>query len=232
MFDGDGDAAGSDGGNLGDGGFSCSSKPETMNPAVDEPPAKKKQPRERKNGKRVLTATPEKSKPSELESANAKASPPVKQTKKRSKKEVPAKEVAPQEGVPKEASPSEEAAPVQVPLKQPSDRMYRRAMNTLIEAKRDPASWFHVVRLWKAIDGKIRKDNPAMKKFDHWGFSMYWLTCRVGLLHKKGKVSSHVLSFGGGFCNDIGMPLEAAYMYVVTSVCFSSECSPTLFGIL
>lgn len=186
MFAGDDDAAGPDDGNLGDGGLSFSSKPEAVNPVDDPPtPAKKNRPREPKKGKRVLTATPEKSKPSDMENANAKASPPVKQKRKRTKREVPAKEVAPKEGAPKEVACAEvPVEPVQVPPKQPSDRMHKRAMDTLIEAKKDAASWFHALRLWKAANGKIHKGNQAMKKFDHWALSMYWLTCRVGLLQK------------------------------------------------
>lgn len=166
-----------------------------------------------KRGKRAKPSTPSKPDPSEggLGAGSVAASPakPKKRTRKSSKQEQggSAEGGAP---VAFQAEPSEpRTAPIENP-KMPSDRAAKKAKDRMIEARSDPATWFHVQRLWKSINGKVTKENPNLKKFEYWQFSMYYNTFRVGLLHKgtSGKFR-HVLSFGGGHCTDIGLPLEA-----------------------
>ena len=200
---------------FGDG--DTSTAPACVVPVGPQEKEKKPDPKPVKKTKRAPTATPEKPKTTGETDAAPVPSPAVKQPKKRSrKKQAEATSMA--------AEPSastQTAVPVAVaePLQNriPSERAYKQAMDYLIRARKDSAHWFYALRLWKALDGSITKDTPNMKKFEHWGFSMYWGSFRCGLLQKREKKSMHTVSYGGGFCRDIGLPLEAAYMYVPPS---------------
>lgn len=198
------------------------SKPSEVKGDMDSAPPKKKTRAPRKP-KRGATSTPTKVLPSQTagesnggtgESKDNAASPPVKQPKKRTKKGPGAKADVPMDAAAEPVAPPAEPKET----KGPSDRITKRAKDHIIQARKDPASWFHIQRLWGAMKGKNTKPTPCMKKMEHWGWSMYWITKRVGVLEKRGTTSSHVASFGGGFCADIDLPLEAAYMYVAHSV--------------
>lgn len=205
---------------FGDGDTRASTPPTSVVPVGPQEEKKKPAPKRVRKAKRAETATPEKPKPNAETDAAAVSSPPVKREKKRSKN----KQAEPSSGqMAAEPSAGTRAAvpvPVAEPVqdRKPSERAYKKAMDYLIQARKDSAHWFHALRLWKAIDGTITKATPNMKKFDHWSFSMYWGTFRCGLLQKQEKKWVHIVSYGGGFCRDIGLPLEATYMYVPPSV--------------
>ena len=207
-------------------------------PEIKQPEKKprraKAKAKEKAAAKRPAAATP--TKPAaepEAEGGEAPAvSPPKKPPTKRTKRASKSKDGEKVEDATGAAPEAEGEKPSEKPsekpgLKMPSDRAIKKAKDEIIEAKSDAASWFFAERLWKSINGKVTKEHPNLKKYEFWQFSMYYGTFRVGLLHKgeSGKFR-HVLSFGGGHCTDIGLPLEAAYMYVTclvsTQLCFST----------
>ena len=96
--------------------------------------------------------------------------------------------------------------------KPPTSAQIEAAMKTLREAKSDAAAWFHVIKLFKAIEGKER---DCVVKYQYWSFSMYWQHRRMGLLQKDvGSGATHVASWGGTFCPHIGIPFVASELYV------------------
>lgn len=153
--------------------------------------------------------------------------PSTKETKKRARKgkkagTEPAPEPAPS-GQPKpvgEAVPHADPAPPEDAVvrgkKGPSERAIKGALKHLAEAKEDPASWLHVIKLWDVMDNMVHtKENPNLPKMQYWSYSMYWQSGRVGLLQKRvGEGSVHVCSFGGATCTKISLPLKAAFMWV------------------
>lgn len=201
----------------GDQGHGSSAREEKNMQESPQTKQAEKKPRKTRvtRGKRAKPSTPSKPGPSEGGAGSVQASPakPKKRTRKGSKQQQDGSAEAPP--VASQAEPSEPRTAPVGNVKMPSDRASKKAKDRMIEARADPATWFHVQRLWKSINGKVTKENPGLKKFEYWQFSMYYNTFRVGLLHKgtSGKLR-HVLSFGGGHCTDIGLPLEAAYMYV------------------
>ncbi|CAK9032793.1 unnamed protein product [Durusdinium trenchii] len=123
--------------------------------------------------------------------------PSTKETKKRARKgkkagTEPAPEPAPS-GQPKpvgEAVPHADPAPPEDAVvrgkKGPSERAIKGALKHLAEAKEDPASWLHVIKLWDVMDNMVHtKENPNLPKMQYWSYSMYWQSGRVGLLQKR-----------------------------------------------
>ena len=156
------------------------------------------------------------------EKENLQSSPPVKQPKKRARAKAKAaaaqaKAVAQSQSPPAQAElitgeGKAEEAPAK-PERGPGKAAVQKAIDHLNEARHDDAEWHHVLKLFQSMDGKCEceKDVP---KYGHWSLSMYWTTKRVGLLHKNGKATTHVASFGGGCCKNICLPLLAAQMLV------------------
>lgn len=91
------------------------------------------------------------------------------------------------------------------------------AKKELTDAKTsDQAQWDHALKLFEAV--KV-PERSCVEKYMYWSLSMYWTTRRVGLLQKQcGGAPKHVLSFGGGHCSHIGIPFEAARLYVGFSI--------------
>lgn len=159
------------------------------------------------------------------------ASPAIKQPKKRAKnsratKSTAAKsKAAPRASQKKTEADSEPQAENQdaenqrveepKPSKPPSKNLISKARH-ILQDNSDPAGWHHVTKMLENTKGNERDiDDKSM----YWQYSMYWGTRRVGLLQKKaGEKAAHVLSFGGGHCKHIGIPMEACRMYVGSSV--------------
>lgn len=144
--------------------------------------------------------------PQEGESAVASAGEPIRE-----------------EGIPKKPSRSSKAAEKDGGEKEPKQPrtpgvvLQRSSMNAMIEAKKDPAAWHHVERLWKARYVPVSR-SEFVQPFENWHLSMYWTTNRAGLLQKTPKGDKHICSFGGGHCLSVAMPLEAVRMYVRSQV--------------
>ena len=119
----------------------------------------------------------------------------------------------------------EDTKPTKAAPKPPGEAARKSAMKALMEAKADDAAWHHVLRLFKAMEApEVTRENQheTLEKRQHWSLSMYWDSKRIGLLQKRpsGKGAAHVLSFGGGHCLHIGLPLEAIRMYAGHQVVF------------
>ena len=100
-----------------------------------------------------------------------------------------------------EIEPSQNVEPAEgkdPKVKPPTDRQKTWAEGVLMDAKNDSPSWDHVTKLFEATKKDEREPCPKMH---YWGFSMYYLTRRVGILQQQGKGKKvHVMSFGGGQC--------------------------------
>ena len=170
--------------------------------------------------------------------ADEKESPPVKAKKaKRRRKQqktpkadktsapqpeeaMPVDEPAPELPQPEPANLGEVAMPAEVesaqpkPVKPPTSHQVSFAKSTLEDALSDPPTLAHVEKLFAATT--VAEREMSLDKQIYWGYSLYYNTRRVGLLQLKGsaKRKSHVMSFGGGCCKHIGIPLEASRLMV------------------
>ena len=107
-------------------------------------------------------------------------------------------------------------------IRPPSEKLKKWAIDTLTEAKGDPASWFHAVKLFEGV--KLA-EKSCSAKWTYWQNSMYWTTRRVGVLQRKtGGGLKHVLSFGGGHCKHIGIPFVATQLFVRNLIVLRSTC--------
>ena len=149
-------------------------------------------------------------------------SPPIKQPAKRSKgaAKAKAKSKAVVESAGKGCPPNEvenKDDKNEKTKRPPTKNQVDWAKKELTDAKTsDPAQWDHALKLFEAV--KV-PERSCVEKYMYWSLSMYWTTRRVGLLQKQcGGAPKHVLSFGGGHCSHIGIPFEAARLYVGFSI--------------
>lgn len=166
---------------------------ETSEPDPKAKPKTKAAPRKTKKP----DPAPEPSPP--VEKANPDPKPKPKPASRKSQK--------PKAEVEKEAKPSKAKS-------DSSDSKWDNARKVLVDAKADPASLHHMVRLFTATTWDER---PTPNKMQQWGFSLYHDNYRVGILQRKGpgKPKTHAMTISGGpSCKHIGIPLEASYMVV------------------
>ena len=104
----------------------------------------------------------------------------------------------------------------------PGQRIQKPALKLLKESKADPAAWFHVQELHKALKFHKLTDKKEVPKYDFWSLSMYWQTKRVGLLQKQESGFVHVTSFGCTWCKNIAMCAHAARMFAT----WHASCLP------
>ena len=99
------------------------------------------------------------------------------------------------------------------PVRPPSQKLQKWAHEHLVEAKQDSSAWFFVIKLFEGT--KVAERSCDTKMMTHFNFSMYWRTRRVGLLQKQdGGGSKHLMSYGGGHCQHIGIPYMACRLVV------------------
>ena len=99
------------------------------------------------------------------------------------------------------------------PVRPPSQKLIKWAHDHLAEAKQDSSAWFFVIKLFEGT--KVAERSCDTKIFGNFSFSMYWRTRRVGLLQKQvGGGSKHLMSYGGGICQHIGIPYTACRLVV------------------
>eukprot|EP00435_Cladocopium_sp_Y103_P006685 s2895_g2.t1 len=106
-------------------------------------------------------------------------------------------------GAKPEPSVSDKAAEV-TEAKQPSKRMQKLAHDQMVAAKSDPATKFHLEKLFEACSEAVER-SKFIQPYEFWQCSMYYKTYRVGLLQKRDGRFVHVTSFGLPACPNIAV---------------------------